>query len=511
MRKRLLNQQNLTRRLGRLSVLFALLQMPIGTWAQDISVAGYMADANGDFSGVNITTGTVHFDAPTSTLTLTGATITGNISTTLGNLTINLVGSNTLNGCISNEEDYEYTSLSFTGNGSLGITGAEGVFNDIESYELASGLYLASDSPAPYCDGSSLRGADGNEVSNITISANVTYPVWVYTGGQTTDYTQLTATTNSVNGTSGTASYNGNLLTLTNFDCNTTGGGYAFYIGREMDQLTVNLSGSSTITGAGFYFANNDATLTFTKGETDGSLQVQDGQMATCSDGIPSIACENGLVLNDRTVSTGGIRIDIADYPFTESGSLYEGKVSYDASTNTLTINDGLTIGSATASSDITVYVDHLIVELNGESRIYGNIQYASANQSSSIQINKADGATSANLTLSDVSGFGSCTWGDGLYLSAQDAQGATIDVHYEHFEGEGGAMQSYYGNNIAEVFFSTTETNAIWVAGNMSTGGNITGEGIEGTVTYNADDRILTIDNAFTVKSPLQTIRGEG
>lgn len=36
MRKRLLNQQNLTRRLGWLFLLFALLQMPIGVWAESV-------------------------------------------------------------------------------------------------------------------------------------------------------------------------------------------------------------------------------------------------------------------------------------------------------------------------------------------------------------------------------------------------------------------------------------------------------------------------------------------
>lgn len=490
------------------SLVFLMLMMlaPIGAWAEEypITVGGVqVTDANASNVLDDQETPTVVFNATTNTLTLTNATINGDISTTLENLTINLVESNTLNGCITNGQ--EYTSLSFTGEGSLGITNDEGVFNQVDSYELASGLYLASYSPAPYCDDGSLRAADGNAVTSITISTNETYPVWVYTGDEHTGYTQLTADAPSVNGTSGTANYNGSTLTLTSFECTTTDGGPAFYIGQEVDDLIVNLIGTNAImgNGNGFYFVSNDATLTFTTtGQTPGSFQLTDGQMATCNgEVVPSIACENGLVLNDRKVSADGIRINIADSPFTESGNLYEGKVSFDASTNTLTLNDGLTIGSATASSDIIVYVDHLTVELNGESRIYGNIQYVGANRSSSIQINKADEATSANLTLTNVSGFGSCTWGDGLYLSAHDGQGATIDVHYQHYEGEGGAMQSYYGT-ITDVTFSTTGTNAIWVAGTQVTStnaGNIFAgdETNDGKVSYDFDTHTLTLDGA--------------
>ena len=171
------------------------------------------------------------------------------------------------------------------------------------------------------------------------------------------------------------------------------------------------------------------------------------------------------------------------------------GTVTFDATSNTLTLTEA-TIGGSTASADIQVLVDDLTIEISGTNTIYGNITYNGSNyQSSNIQINKASSAESASLTATNVNGFSGCTWGDGLYLSAHDGQDATIDVHYEHFEGEGGTMQSYYGEEIADVTFSTEETNAIWVAGNMSTGGEITGTGITGTVTYN--NGVLTLNNA--------------
>ena len=441
--------------------------------------------------------------ATPATLTLNGATINGSISISseLAALTINLVGENT-SGLITNEQGH--TTVSFTGEGSIDIN--NGVFNNI-SCELASGLYLATDSPAPYNDDGTLRGADGSAVSSITISNKETYPIWVCnTGSELTGYTQLTADDPLVNGTNGTASYNGSILTLTNFACTTTDGEPAFYIGQDVDNLIVNLKGTNTINmGNGFYFLEDNANLTFTTGtgENVGSFTVT-GDDITISN--ISISCKDGLVFNEGvdnnivySVSTDGVRVKVGDVSVssTTEDVLGDDNVSFNAEFNTLTLSG---VDLSQLEEGIQVYVDSLIVNISGENTIGGRIIYEGRSQSSSIQINKDGEATSASLTVPNIEGFASCTRGDGLYLTGHDAQDNVIDVHYEHFENEGGSMQSYFGT-ISDVTFSTTESNTIWVAGIMSTGGDITGEGItteaEGTVTYNANDRILTIENA--------------
>ena len=80
MNKRFFNQQNLTRRLRLLPVLFAMLLMPLSAWAQTITVAGVSPDAYGNFEGIS----GVHYEAvvipdvsTSYTLTLNGATING--------------------------------------------------------------------------------------------------------------------------------------------------------------------------------------------------------------------------------------------------------------------------------------------------------------------------------------------------------------------------------------------------------------------------------------------------
>ena len=106
MNKRLFNQQNLTRRLRLLSVLFAMLLMPLSAWAvdYDIIVGGVQvtSDNAANITGGQISDGKVSFDAENNILTLNGAIIdmsnTGQypIQSSLANLTIKLEGDNNI-------------------------------------------------------------------------------------------------------------------------------------------------------------------------------------------------------------------------------------------------------------------------------------------------------------------------------------------------------------------------------------------------------------------------------
>ena len=504
-------------------LLMTLLLVPIGAWAEDydLTVAGVqVTDANALNVLGDQETPTVVFDAASNTLTLSGAEINGEITYNgTSDLTIAFSGTNAVSTSETSAIQYggsesDRAKLTFSStNGTLTINGEsiEG-FSDVDfgSLNLASisaqGVYYDKEDFV-------MRGY-GSTPSDLTITAETYYPIWIYDPSLSyTGYshTQLRRdSTVTVGG--GTVSFDGDhTITISNINFNYEGNALVV-VGPSMPALTVDLVGQSTATSGCTVLSLWDTTpLTFT---TDASTPGSITGYAIVSwnySGNGQITYENGLRAfydadkpYQETISTTGTYIKIGNTPVSATGDINtaEGTAYFDATSNTLTLTEA-TIGGATASADIQVLVDDLTIEISGTNTIYGNITYNGSNyQSSNIQINKASSAESASLTATNVNGFSGCTWGDGLYLSAHDGQGATIDVHYEHFEGEGGTMQSYYSEKIADVTFSTEETNAIWVAGTQVTStnaGNIFAgdETNDGKVSYDFDTHTLTLDGA--------------
>ena len=518
MKERLVHQINLTGKLRKLSLLLALLLLPIGVWAENygLTVADVqVTDANALNVLGNQETPTVVFDATTNTLTLNGAEINGKITYNgTSNLTIAFSGTNAVSTSETSAIQYGGSEsvrpkLTFSStNGTLTING-ESIkgFSDVDfgSLNLASisaqGVY--------YDKEDFLMRGYGSTPSDLTITTETYYPIWIYDPSLSStgySHTQLRSDSTVTVG-DGTVSFDGDhTITISNINFNIESNALVV-VGPSMPALTVDLVGQSTATRGCTVLSLWDTTpLTFTTdASTPGSITGYD-IVSWNNFGDGQISYENGLRAfydadkpYQETISTTGTYIKIGNTPVSATGDINtaEGTAYFDATSNTLTLTD-VTIGEqgAETGTDIQVLVDDLTIEISGTNTIYGNITYNGSNyRSSNIQINKASSAESASLTATNVRGFSSCTWGDGLYLSAHDGQGATVDVHYEHFEGEGGTMQSYYVEEIADVTFSTEETNAIWVAGNMSTGGEITGTGITGTVTYN--NGVLTLNNA--------------
>ena len=520
-----MNKQNqLTIRMLRgVMLLMTLLLVPIGAWAEDydLTVAGVqVTDANALNVLGDQETPTVVFDAASNTLTLSGAEINGEITYNgTSDLTIAFSGTNAVSTSETSAIQYggsesDRAKLTFSStNGTLTINGEsiEG-FSDVDfgSLNLASisaqGVYYDKEDFV-------MRGY-GSTPSDLTITAETYYPIWIYDPSLSyTGYshTQLRRdSTVTVGG--GTVSFDGDhTITISNINFNYEGNALVV-VGPSMPALTVDLVGQSTATSGCTVLSLWDTTpLTFT---TDASTPGSITGYAIVSwnySGNGQITYENGLRAfydadkpYQETISTTGTYIKIGNTPVSATGDINtaEGTAYFDATSNTLTLTEA-TIGGATASADIQVLVDDLTIEISGTNTIYGNIMYNGSNyRSSNIQINKASSAGSASLTATNVNGFSGCTWGDGLYLSAHDGQGATIDVHYEHFEGEGGTMQSYYSEKIADVTFSTEETNAIWVAGTQVTStnaGNIFAgdETNDGKVSYDFDTHTLTLDGA--------------
>ena len=374
-------------------------------------------------------------------------------------------------------------------NGSLNLSG-NGVIGGFSDVDFGN-LNLASISnPGIYWNKNKRKMQDiNNSASNATITTEKYYPIWIYDPSLVTtgySHTQLKKDEKlSVAVGSGTITFDQkHTITISSaqFNSNNT----FIVVGPSMSELTVDLVGESTGDDATILNLWDTTPLTFTTEDSNSKLTTAASIISWEGDGNGQVTYQNGLVFNlesspyRQTISTTGVRIKIGDISINATGDItgngIEGTVRFETSTNTntntLTLTDA-TIGGATAGKDIQVFVDDLKVVISGNNTVYGDITYVgNNNQSSSIQINKAEGAT-ASLTMTNIEQFGACTWGDGLYLSANNS----VDVRYEFENGEG-AFRSYYGE-ISTVTISTNLSYPLWINGIQATEGSVTGTGI--------------------------------
>ena len=309
-----------------------------------VTVAGvYVTNAN---YGDVLNDGTVSFDATSSILTLTNATIgqssTTGISSNLGNkqLTIKLVGTNKLYGFISDisdGDDSNIGSLAFTGDGSLEIMNSDGVISNYTSVDFGS-FNLETNMPAcSYGTSGSMRffhDYNNNAVSHLKLSTGTVYPIWVLKG---TEYAQITEVnkTNVLGDGYSSVSYNGN-GTLTIKGAQTSSQDYpSFVIDKDISALTVHLVGYNQVGGAGknaFQFLGTNPALQFTTSETlPGSLHYY----GTLASGISGdIDYKNGLEhnANGKEISATISNLDVS--PFTGFVSVINDNFIYSNKTN---------------------------------------------------------------------------------------------------------------------------------------------------------------------------------
>jgi len=163
MNKRFFNQQNLTRRLRLLPVLFAMLLMPLSAWAVDYDIIVGGVQVTSDNAANVLGDGTVSFtpagDTTPATLTLNGANLTEGITTSINGLVIDLIGDNTITSStqapIKGTGDTEPTlTLKSSGTtvGSLKLIPTEA-----SNYNITQDATLRLENPLVRCD-------DGNNV-----------------------------------------------------------------------------------------------------------------------------------------------------------------------------------------------------------------------------------------------------------------------------------------------------------------------------------------------------------
>ena len=392
----------------------------IGT--QDVSyeiVKAYALKINGtqlnaknidDFYG----NGTVKFTPatetePTNTLTLNGASITGSIVSGLGDLTIDIQGTNTIT------RSDTASVIRSTNGGQLMITKTgttaslqlnnnyndsyplfhHPVIKDFDSFKLSEGVYLSdtrSDTngegdPAVYgaydnpTGGNSTMGLvdptymfsyQGRGISQVKLSTDVSYPLWIadyksHVGnGYNIVYTQVTPT-NKDNVLSGdnagkvsftpASSDNNNVNTLSLNSAVITEA-----ILTSLPNLTIAFSGENTLDASGgtagyIYGSDPNAVLTFKALTTDGSISLS--------------------TANERSVVEG-----FADVAFIDAVAQYDGAFSYNKTERKYKNQYGalslLTIAPPIAPKMTIDYNDKVkLTKSYNEGDIYYTIAYA--------------------------------------------------------------------------------------------------------------------------------------
>ena len=256
-----------------------------------------------------------------------------------------------------------------------------------------------------------------------------------------------------------------------------------------LSNLTVHLTGSSTITGtdASNQLAtgimptstNTTGTLTFTSDVDANSEPTGRLTFTYVTNPLGNFAektYQNGLDYDATNKEIGLINYNLIVgknvTSVNKTDVLGDGKVSYDPEKRILTLNDGTTITSGginvTSSSDLTVVVD-------GTINVTGST-YAINTNGGKINFVKGEGATSVNLTATCGTGytpieFSSITLGSGLYWKPIESVTTVITDDPEFIIIDDYAM---------------TDTRT-------------TINGTSGTITYNPTDKVLTL-NAFTM-----------
>ena len=376
-----------------MSLLF-LLMMPVGMLAQyDISVAGTTV-TSANASNV-LGDGKVSFEPTTYTLTLNGAVINLSSSTPyavssgIKDLKIKLIGENVINASSSPvfdcEPDAEEGNLTFTTEKSTDASGAEVygslLVNGIHQYDNLAERYTIQNTWAE-------EGAEGwykEEVGTantdkkyVRIFYSTNYDLWV--GG-----TQVsTANANNVLGDENSSvSYDNATNTLTLNDVNiSVSGKYAIESG--LDNLTVLLVGDNVIACQGendiaFKGTVAGAKITFdTNASSPGSLQVQvnDNHLF---DGITLEYADILEMVNEGwsyTIAVKRYGLSIGEVDVTAANAtdvLDDGTVSFNITTNTLTLN-GAELGSqliADVNVSIVTSLAQLNINLIGENESY--------------------------------------------------------------------------------------------------------------------------------------------
>lgn len=554
MKERLINHVSLTRRLRQLLVLFALLLTSQVTWAEDydlwIGETRVTSDNWSNIQNDNIKVGYARFirgNDGSNTLELHNIQTKDCINSGLGDLTIKLYGHNRI-GYIANDEDNP--AIYSTNNGTLTLTkGSTHASLYVETMNVTSVIYGFEDfnymgagfnveaSGGLYSQSLGLN--DGNYgVMNATFYTGDLYPLWV---GETQVSSANLSDIKDDNISEGTVSYNPdtNTLTMTNVTADMASDDNCF-IESTITDLKVNLLGTNEVTlNYGMYQTDNcfarlktgTGSLTFETQRAQnlddqyvfGSLTVNlsEGQ-STVIDG----SSDKTLVAQGYTISNtfGGeipswrISDDLTDQvKVWYDGAIYDlavagvrvtsanasnvmgetieapktkGSVSYDAATNTLTLDGAdLTQYGDEYHRSITYYgTGNLTIAVKGINTV-GRIAHNNDEDAATLSFVKAEGADKCQLSLyyptssdeSVIFYFQDVDFGD-LYTISDGPMVFEPCYNQENYK----ALKYLFGNNNPSVHslqITSVKTYPLWI--------------INKQITEENKDQITSVENS--------------
>ena len=378
--------------------------------------------------------GSITFDPDNSILTLENANIHRGITSGLSNLTIKLVGTNTVNSDAENGNSGDrYAIYSDNHDATLTVVRNEananselnlyanytysiiGGFASVSYGEGGYQTYLSSPSiPARYDTSSKdtkAYGKIGEYITNASITSAVTYPIWV-SGNQITHANLGSATDNHY-----TFIEDENTLQLSGINIGPTDG---YAICSNDESLKVKLVGTNSIqiTYPFYSFYDGDATISFTTDTSNpGSLSLPRYSENSTYDVITGFknsanpTVENGLVWQptnsgehvvSATISTLSYGLTVAGIAVTSVNCEdildgdNKGKVSFTPAGDTQDATLYLTNANITGNIEWDMD-DALTIQLTGGNTIDG---YISSNQVVGLSITDPSGSDNSYLTV---------------------------------------------------------------------------------------------------------------
>ena len=552
MRERLLNQRNLTRRLHLLSVLCAMLLMPLGAWAVDypIVVAGVqVTDANAGNVLGDGETATVVFtpagDAP-ATLTLNGATLYGSIvlQSGLDDLTIHLLGENKIQGTdyqnplangIKRENGTTTGTLTYTtASGASGTlffpyvtTPIEG-FNDIV---YNNGLEWGCDS---YVEDNKVCTNFYEGVGTNVVLASASWQDCI-TKSQT-----MLSLTNGATITFREDNSLGRVLTLSGFTDYSSSicwyshsdvkfeisgtnsfkfDGNPMLVGNDQSNVSFIATGTSAATLRFWHKGNGanrlDLSVPFISGFKNSSNPGLGEGLYNVDVSEPRIDPDNNYTddFTEHYITTEAYGLKVSGVRVHNLDGVYKGhkehilgekeegvfntSVTFAPATTTLTLNGAeishLDEENAIISSLSTPLYVHLLGENTLNCNSYLPFEGATGDDANLVFTTTTDADPGSLTLISSHENFGKTTFYTGFN-----------EVQYPENSGSLGAKEES-GN----VIISQIQSYGLSIAGipvTSENAGGITGDGITGTVTYNAEDHALTLDGATIAGNILVT-----
>ena len=430
MRNCLVNQQCLTRKLLQLSLLCAMMLMPKHAWAQinieyyGITVGGVEVTSQNAMSvtGDNISNGMVSYSAQDNTLTLNGATISSGGITCQDNLRLSIIGSVTVNGSITTSKQNgatltlqhgDDTAADLTYNPTSG--GAASGFTSV----VYDGMYLT---PAVYNNSQLIEGnrrdvkyspsrqrfeeSQWSSLSTVEFTSAKNYELWLggtkVTEANKDDILGDKVPLATFNPSDNTLTLNGMTLTSTSI--------YDSGIISRLPNLKIVVNGENIITCNDSCTAiradmEGAQTLTIENGDNDGSLTftashaIRDfnsltltglhwvdgnnyafenattssnygshtGTQVVDKSGDSPVEVGNATLSSKYSLKVGGVDVTDANASNITGNNITTGTVSFNASTNTLTLN------GATLTEPIIVGMPNLTIDIQGNNTITTN------------------------------------------------------------------------------------------------------------------------------------------